>query len=94
MSTDHDARIHFGRRVRRSFTPGPGWRHLAGPVWERDGVRVHMGGLVYLPNGDWLSERSLGNDFQQVGLLIRINGGNRKRGLLAWGRLLGEFTTA
>jgi hypothetical protein len=50
-----------------------------------------MNGVVRMPSGDWLSEKALWPEYQQVALLVKINGGNRKRGLLAWGRLLGEF---
>lgn len=79
---------------RKSLTPGHGWRHLAGAVWERGNTRVHMNGMVRMPTGNWLSEKALWPQYQQVAWLVRINGGNRKRGLLAWGRLLTNGKTA
>jgi len=72
-------------RVKRLvMRPGAGWRHLAGPVWEHtSGARIHLMGVIRLPDkthlflNNW-RESELGRK------LIRINGGNRKRGLMAW----------
>jgi hypothetical protein len=73
---------------RTDFSPGPGWVHLAGSVWERCGVRVHLNGLARLPDGSLVFEKAPWDTYTQVARLIRINGGSRKRGLLAWGRML------
>jgi hypothetical protein len=63
---------------------GPGWRHIAGPVYEhRNGTRVHVGGFVKLPNGDFLSD-SKWPESKDAARMIRINGGNLRRGLMAW----------
>lgn len=64
--------------------PGLGWEHLAGPVWDHtSGARIHTAGIVRLPDKTHLSlynwrENELGRR------LVRINGGNKKRGLMAW----------
>ena len=64
--------------------PGSGWRHLAGPVWEHNsGARIHTIGLIRLPDKTYLSLNNLQEG--EIGrLLLRINGGNMKRGLMAW----------
>ncbi len=64
--------------------PGLGWRHMAGPVYEHtSGARVHCGGLVRMPNGD---HYHLDNwaESAEIREMIKINGGNRKRGMMAW----------
>lgn len=68
--------------------PGAGWKYLAGSVWEHtNGSRVHLMGLVRLPNKTFVSlnkypECINGNK------MIKINGGNKKRGLMAWANTL------
>lgn len=72
--------------------PGPGWKNCGGPpcdpqhgpVWEHaTGLRVHVSGMVRLADRtivvgtNWPESKRL-NRF------IRINGGNRKRGVMAW----------
>lgn len=64
--------------------PGRGWKHLSGPVWEHEnGTRIHIGGLVRLPDRTYLSlnKHPEGSEGWRK---ITINGGNRKRGLMAW----------
>ena len=69
---------------RRVIRPGAGWRHIAGPVYEHsNGTRVHVGGLVKLPNGSFLSD-SKWPECIDAHRMIRANGGNRRRGLMAW----------
>lgn len=69
---------------RRFIKPGPGWHHIGGPVYEHDnGARVHVAGLVKLPNGEFLSD-SKWPECQGAARMIRACGGNRKRGLMAW----------
>jgi hypothetical protein len=94
MSSDAEARLALKPLVRKSFSPGPGWQHMAGAVWERGPVRVHMGGIVRLQDGTIISEKAVHHRYQQVALLVRINGGNRKRGLLAWARLLASVSAS
>ena len=67
-----------------SVRPGPGWSHIAGVVWEHDnGTRIHLLGMARLPNGEWISSNKW-PDSRDADFMIRANGGNRKRGLMAW----------
>ena len=64
--------------------PGPGWRHIAGHVYAHsNGTQIHVGGFVQLPSGEFLSDRKW-PECQDAARMIRANGGNRKRGLMAW----------
>lgn len=57
---------------------------LSASVWEHtSGARIHLGGLVRMPNGDHyhLNNWSQGTEIREM---IRINGGSRKRGMMAW----------
>jgi hypothetical protein len=72
--------------------PGPGWKWLAGSVWEHvSGVRIHIGGRIAR-----LADRRIicthsAEDFNNQGRIIREQGGNVKRGLMVWAlRLLVE----
>jgi hypothetical protein len=44
---------------------------------------VHIGGVARLPNGEFLLANKW-PESKEVDRIIRINGGNRRRGLLAW----------
>ena len=69
---------------RSRMRPGGGWRHVAGPVWEHaGGARVHIAGLVKLQDGRYLHANKW-PECRDAERLIRVNGGNRKRGLMAW----------
>lgn len=69
---------------RSQMRPGDGWRHVAGPVWEHaSGVRVHSGGLAKFPDGRYLHANKW-PECHDAYRMIRANGGNRKRGLMAW----------
>ena len=74
--------------ARNQYGPGSGWKYLGGSVWEHDGgSRIHLGGLIRTPSGDHISLFNW--DQSQLGRqLVRINGGNIKRGLMAWARIL------
>jgi hypothetical protein len=75
-------------RKNNDMRPGHGWKHLSGSVYERiDGLRMHMGGMCRLLNGDKVSASSW-DQYSLVYSLIEINGGNRKRGLMAWAAAL------
>lgn len=68
--------------------PGIGWKHIAGPVWEhKNGTRIHLGGLVRKQDMTFVSLNKYpeGNEGWRQ---IKINGGNRKRGLMAWAVVL------
>ena len=73
-----------GQRV--EMRPCSGWKHLAGAVFEHEsGVRVHIAGLVKLPDGRYLHANKW-PECREAEYMIRANGGNRKRGLMAWAR--------
>lgn len=64
--------------------PGAGWKHLGGAVWEHtNGTRIHLLGAVRLPDMSFLSANKW-PESSEARRFIRINGGNRKRGLMAW----------
>lgn len=68
--------------------PGEGWEYMAGAVWRHSsGARIHLMGVVRLSNRDChnlnhISGGAMGR------LMVRANGGNRKRGLMSWARML------
>lgn len=64
--------------------PGPGWRNLGSAVWEHDsGIRIHSYGLCRLNNGQFVIGSSW-PESRVVSRFVQINGGNRKRGVMAW----------
>ena len=66
--------------------PGRGWKHVAGSVYDHvSGVRLHLLGMVRLPSGDHVSANEW-PEAASVGHFVRCNGGNRKRGLMAWAK--------
>ena len=68
----------------RVVRPGAGWRHLAGSVYEHtNGTRMHMLGTIRTPSGKYISA-SEWPESKNADRFILINGGNRKRGLMAW----------
>lgn len=80
----------FGRVFNRIdplvLHPGAGWKHLGICVYEHtSGVRVHVGGgMIRTPDGKhYRLDSIIGNMGKE---LIKINGGNRRRGLMAWAR--------
>ena len=64
--------------------PGLGWEHVGGAVWDHaTGVRIHTSGMCRLPSGEYV----VGTEWptiQRLGRMVRINGGNRRRGVMAW----------
>lgn len=68
--------------------PGPGWKYLAGGVYEHvSGVRISLLGGARLrgPKYRYVSANDWPESIESM-RLIKINGGNRKRGLMAWAR--------
>lgn len=61
-----------------------GWKQVGPSVWDHtSGVRIHAAGLVRMVSGQVV----YGNKWPESRYLdraIRINGGNRKRGVMAW----------
>ena len=71
----------------KHYRPGPGWfQYKQTPaVWEHKptGVRVHVAGLIRLaPLHTMWMDKAPFRPLPQF--LIKVNGGNRKRGLMAW----------
>lgn len=63
--------------------PGPGWKHLGDAVYgHENGTRIHVGGLVRKPDGTIVSLNSI-SEGREGWKQIKINGGNRKRGMMA-----------
>lgn len=65
--------------------PGPGWTEMPpAPVWEHaSGVRIHWSGpIIRLADGSMPS--LYGARRAELNRAIRINGGNRKRGIMAY----------
>lgn len=61
----------------RQYKPGPGWRWLAGSVWEHvDGTRLHLMGLV-LVRGKPVYATSYPNSLR-LNALERITGSTRR----------------
>jgi len=77
----------LGEPVKNKYKPSPGWKRIAGAVYERtDGLRLHtLGRICRLTNGQLISDEKSPEYYSQ-GRYIAINGGNQKRGLMAWAR--------
>ena len=65
--------------------PGPGW--AATPccaVFEHvSGIRIHIHGMARLPTGEWI-DGGRWPESKSLEHCIRICGGNRRRGVMAW----------
>jgi plasmid replication initiation protein len=77
----------------KTWAVGPGWRQLSGSVFEHaSGVRIHIYGMCLLPDGECVYRRKRPWD-RFMYQCIRIHGGNRRRGIMAWAlRLQAEKT--
>jgi len=66
------------------YKPGPGWKRAGiAPVSEHiSGIRVHVFGM-YRIGQTWV-DGTQWPESQEMHRYIRINGGNRKRGVMAW----------
>ena len=77
-----------------SVGPGNGWSHVSGSVYDHeDGIRLHLLGMLRMQNGDHVCATEW-PESQIVRFYIRLNGGNRKRGLMAWARSKNEMRNA
>lgn len=78
--------VMTGQQKKAAMRPGAGWRHIAGAVYEHaNGTRVHLLGMICLPTGEWLSANKW-EESKEARRFVRMNGGNWKRGLMAWAR--------
>lgn len=62
--------------------PGKGWKQLTHPVWQHEtGIRIHVSGKMILTEKGIISV-----SYKDINLklLTKINGGNRKRALMAY----------
>lgn len=62
---------------------GNGWKHLGGAVWKRDGLRIHIYGLCRLRDSTVVVGTRWPED-KRFCWWIRVHGGNRRRGCMAW----------
>jgi len=78
--------------MRQRYKPGKGWKYLASGVWEHvSGLRISVSGRICrLPDktifpgrGSWWWD-----SYFEQSKFIRVAGGNKKRGLMAWARNL------
>lgn len=69
----------------KKFGPTNGWKRLGRGVYEHtNNARIHRLGVIRLPDMTFISLHSCKAECQRGRQLIKINGGNRKRGLMAW----------
>ena len=64
------------------YSPGKGWHELSPAVYENGHVRIHLNGLCRMKAHTFVIDRMELNTF------VRINGGNRKRGMMSWAKSL------
>ena len=79
--------------MKTAYGPGSGWQQVSPktpPVWDHEsGVRIHYGcPLIRWADGTAPAVRW--PDCQEIDRYIRINGGNRKRGVMAYARAMAE----
>ena len=66
------------------YKPGLGWNHIGGAVWEHTNkTRIHIMGTIRLPDMTFVNLHDYPS-YIEGHKYIAINGGNRKRGLMAW----------
>jgi hypothetical protein len=66
------------------YRPGPGWKCLGGAVWENKcGIRAHLNGMCGFPVFPIFDGREWPESVR-LNRFIALNGGNRKRGVMAW----------
>lgn len=65
--------------MKAEYKPGSGWKEIKHPVYQKGVIRIHTGGII--------KSMILGtvvNVECKAAIFIKINGGNRKRGLMAY----------
>lgn len=63
---------------------GSGWKNVGGPVYEApSGLRIHILGLCQLTNGELVNGMRW-PESSRLNRYVLINGGNHKRGAMAW----------
>ncbi len=66
-------------KMKTKYKPGPGWKKLSTVVYEKGVFRIHTSGLIRS-----MILGTVVNIEQKASRYIKINGGNRKRGLMAY----------
>jgi len=80
----------MNNRNKMKYKPGIGWRHLGGSVYELDGLRIHVLGYCRFPDGEFICGNAFFSQHREMERMIKINGMNRKRGIMAWARNINE----
>lgn len=71
----------------QKYKPGPGWKHIGPSVYELGDIRIHL--ACALACRGMAGPRVFGDTWptsKELARFVRINGGNRKRGIMAWAR--------
>ena len=67
------------------YRPGPGWRPAGCPVYDHvSGIRIHAYGMYWPPGSKVSVNGRVYPESLRLHRFIAINGGNRKRGVMAW----------
>lgn len=66
--------------MKEKYKPGPGWKEISYPVYENGAIRIHVTGSLVK---SLLLSRTIYVE-PKARIYIRINGGNIKRGLMAY----------
>ena len=66
--------------MKKKYKPGPGWKKLNPAVYEKGLFRIHIIGLIK----STALNRFVDDVESKAELYIKVNGGNRKRGLMAY----------
>mgnify|MGYP000454021796 CR=1 FL=1 len=60
------------------------WTNLGGAVYEHpSGARIHTYGMLRMPDRSWVNG-ALWPESAILDRYVRIHGGNRRRGVMAW----------
>ena len=66
--------------MKQKYKPGPGWKKLSSVVYEKGVIRIHVSGSLIK---SMILNKTV-NVEPKARIYIKINGGNRKRGLMAY----------
>ena len=66
--------------MKAEYKPGPGWKKLSTAVYEKGAIRIHVSGSLIK---SMILNKTVYVE-PKARIFIKINGGNRKRGLMAY----------
>lgn len=68
--------------MKAKYKPGPGWIgiEINGPVYEKGAIRIHVSGSLVT---SLITNKTIYVE-PNARIYIKINGGNRKRGLMVY----------